>query len=152
MTGRRLSWLALAALLGVVLFVASNNDPAAPSLDARADRIAAELRCPVCQGLSVQDSDSATARSIRDDIRERLERGASDAEVREAFVDRYGEWILLRPEATGVGLVIWAVPIMAVVIAVAGLGVALRRSRAVLAARPGDHDLVARALDPDHER
>ena len=152
MTRRRVSWLALTALLGVVLFLAAQPDSRAPSLDARADRIAAELRCPVCQGLSVKDSDSATARTIREDIRDRLERGASDAEVRQAYVDRYGEWILLRPAATGVGLVIWAVPVMAVVIGAAGVGLALRRSRAAQVARPDDHELVARALDADPER
>lgn len=152
MTRRRLSWLALAALLGAVLFLAARPGTGAPSLDARADRIAGELRCPVCQGLSVKDSDSATARSIRDDIRERLEGGASDAEVRQAYVDRYGEWILLRPAATGVGLVIWAVPVIAVAVGAAGLSLAMRRSRSAQAARPDDHELVARALGAQHER
>ncbi|MBW3626598.1 MAG: cytochrome c-type biogenesis protein CcmH [Actinobacteria bacterium] len=149
MTLRRASWLAVVGLVVVALALGASPGDAPPSLEARADAIASELRCPVCQGLSVKDSDSDTARSIRDDIRERLASGASDAEVRQAYVDRFGQWILLRPPADGFGALVWVLPAMALVAAAGGLALALRRwrrSHAAAGAGPGDRQIVARAL------
>src|SRR5262245_17886752 len=63
--------------------------------------IAAQLRCVVCQNLSVADSPSEMASQMRAIIRERLAAGESPAEVQRYFVDRYGEWILLSPPRRG---------------------------------------------------
>lgn len=107
-----------------------------PALEARARAISAELRCLVCRNESIDESNAPLARDLRLLVRERLMKGDSDAEViayivhgDESFAG-YGEYVLLRPRATGMGLVLWlAGPAMLV----AGLGVAalyLRRRRA----------------------
>lgn len=101
-----------------------------PTTAERAAALAAELRCPDCQGLSVADSPTASAREIRRQIDELIADGATDDEVRAHFVGRYGEWIRLAPS----NVALWLIP-FGVVLAGAGLLGAwlLRRPRA----RPG---------------
>jgi cytochrome c-type biogenesis protein CcmH len=87
--------LALAALLVVMVL----RPDTAMTHDDLAHRIASELRCPDCQGLSVADSTSPSALEIRRQIDALVAKGRSADEVRQTFVDRYGEWILLTPSA-----------------------------------------------------
>ena len=83
------------------------------AIEAQAKVLAAELRCPVCQGLSLQDSPAELAQEMKDLIRERLRAGDSPAEVKAYFVSRYGEWVLLEPPARGFNLTVWLVPVLA---------------------------------------
>lgn len=141
-------WAAVAAVLVFTLVAAAQ--PSGPRTDAdRVSTISAELRCPVCQGLSVADSDSETARNIRTDIARRISEGQSSAEIRDAYVARYGEWILLRPERRGVTGLVWLVPPVAAAAATAGLVAVLWRWRHQRRFTPSaaDEDLVARALE-----
>lgn len=139
------SWAAVVALVMFSLVLAARPGvPASP--DDRAAAIAATLRCPVCQGLSVEDSDSQTARDLRADITRRVQAGQSDAEIRRAYVARYGEWILLRPRSEGFGAVVWAVPAVAAAGASAVLVVALQRwRRRGRPATEDDRQLIRRA-------
>jgi cytochrome c-type biogenesis protein CcmH len=94
-----------AAALGGVLALAAvavvlTLTQGAGATDAeRADALAAELRCPDCQGLSVSDSQTAAAREIRRQIDELVAAGADDDEVRAHFTSRFGQWILLAPSS-----------------------------------------------------
>ena len=81
-----------------------------PALEARASKLASELRCVVCQGLSVQDSPSPLAQQMKDLIRSQVASGWSDTEVTEYFVSKYGEWVLLEPKARGFNLVVYLLP------------------------------------------
>jgi cytochrome c-type biogenesis protein CcmH len=76
--------------------------------------LASELRCPVCQGNSIQDSPSELALQMRDVIRDQLRAGKTPDEVRAYFVDKYGEWILLAPKAEGLNLLVYFIPLAAV--------------------------------------
>ena len=76
--------------------------------------IASQLRCVVCQNLSVADSPSEMAHQMRDLIRERLAAGDRPDAVKAYFVQRYGEWVLLAPPARGLNLVLWLAPFGAV--------------------------------------
>jgi len=115
---------ALVALAALAVVVAVRPGPE-PSAAERGEALASELRCPDCQGLSVADSPTSSAREIRRQIDELLAGGASDDEVRAHFVARYGQWIRLAPSA----VLFWIVPFVALALGVALLAVRLRGSR-----------------------
>ena len=98
---------------------ATEQTPVAQSdsaLEAMTTRLASELRCPVCQGNSIQDSPSELAQQMRDLIRDQLRSGKTPDEVRAYFVDKYGEWILLAPKAEGLNLIVYLVPVAVILL------------------------------------
>ena len=127
MTPRRVALVVGLAAVAALLAVGALNllRPAATSTAEQADRIAAELRCPTCQALSVADSSSTAARQIREQIGEMLAQGRTPDEVKQHFVDRYGEWILLAPSSP----LPWLLPPVAVAVGGAALTVWLARRR-----------------------
>jgi len=104
--------------------------------------IASQLRCVVCQNLSVADSPSETANQMRGIIRERLAAGESPEQVMAYFVDKYGEWILLSPRRQGFNLLVWVAPFAAIALGLLAVALVIRRwsrrSRPALAAEPVD--------------
>jgi cytochrome c-type biogenesis protein CcmH len=112
----------------LVLAVTAAERPArgAPVSDADVQAIASQLRCVVCQNLSVADSPSEMAHQMRGLIRERLAAGDRPDQVVAYFVERYGEWVLLSPPARGLNLLLWLAPFGAVA---AGLAVVLTLAR-----------------------
>ena len=92
------------------------NQASDSALEAMTTVLASELRCPVCQGNSIQDSPSELAQQMRDLIRDQLRSGKTPDEVRAYFVDKYGEWILLSPKAEGLNLIVYIVPLIAVLV------------------------------------
>jgi cytochrome c-type biogenesis protein CcmH len=86
------------------------------ALEAMTTMLASELRCPVCQGNSIQDSPSELAQQMRDLIRDQLRAGSTPDEVRAYFVEKYGEWILLAPKAEGLNLIVYIVPFAAILL------------------------------------
>jgi cytochrome c-type biogenesis protein CcmH len=106
-----------------------------PGLEARARAISRDLRCPVCQGESIDDSNAAISRDLRLVVRERLMAGDSDAQVIDFVVSRYGEFVLFNPRATGSNLILWlAGP--GVLLLGGGLAVAYVRRRGTAAPEP----------------
>ena len=140
--------VALAAVVVAALVIGAGRSHPSRSPSARAHAIATDLRCPVCQGLSVADSPSPTAKAIYDDVRRRVDAGQSDRSIRAFYVGVYGEWILLRPEASGMGALVWALPVAALLLGAGGLALAFRRWRRqpVLAVTDEDRALVEAAL------
>lgn len=94
-------------LVGLVAVVVALAPPAPPT---RAQALAEQLRCPVCQGISVAESRSETALAMQERIREMVDAGATDAEVLDHFVTRYGSWVVLDPSRSGAGLLLWILP------------------------------------------
>lgn len=139
-------WLLLGVLVVGAVVYASWPRGGDESLDAHVSRLAREIRCVDCQGLSIADSATATARSTRADLRARIRRGESDAEIRRVYVDRYGETVLLKPASDGIGVLVWALPIAALVLGAGGLVLALRRWQREPRLTPteADEELVAR--------
>ena len=123
--------LGLVATSLVALSVTGLVRSAAPapnlSEDVQVERVAATLRCPTCQGLSVADSPSKVAQSMRDIIGEQLAAGRTPDDVRAWFVDRYGEWILLSPSSAGLGGLLWVLPGIVVAAGAVAVLVLLRR-------------------------
>ena len=101
-----------------------------PVLEERARALGAELRCLVCQNQAIDDSASPFAKDVRLLVRRRLVAGDSDEEIRAFLVERYGEFILLRPSARGFNLFLWLFPLAALAFASALLWWYYRRWRA----------------------
>jgi cytochrome c-type biogenesis protein CcmH len=116
----------LLALVALATVVALQPRPA-PAAGERGDDIARALRCPDCQGLSVADSPTRSAQEIRRQIDRLVADGATDSEVRDHFVARYGQWILLAPSAP----VVWIIPFGVVLAGAAALGAWLTARRRV---------------------
>jgi len=113
--------LALGGIVAVILL----RPGGAPTQAELAHQIAADLRCPDCQGLSVADSSSASAAEIRRQIDAQLSAGRSADQVKQSFVDRYGEWILLSPTA----LIAWLLPVGVLLAAIVILALSIGRGR-----------------------
>lgn len=134
--------LALLVALAVVGLVRSAGADGPASAAEREHEIAASLRCPTCQGLSVADSSSPLSKSMRRIIGEQVAAGRSDDQVIGYFVDRYGEWVLLSPRADGRGWLVWALPVVAVLVGLVAAGQLVRRRR------PGGEEEEAGAAEP----
>lgn len=121
-------------LLGILIFLAAplwavepDEILSDPALETRARDISAGLRCPVCQNESIDESDATVARDLRLLVRERLLAGDSDPETVDFIVARYGEFVLLRPQAGGANLILWGIGPAVLLFVLAGFFKARRR-------------------------
>lgn len=153
---RRLSRWAPLAVLGVVLVVAlavgASGGSGQSSVDDRVHRITSQIRCPVCSGETVADSAAPISQDIRTAVRQQLVAGRSDKEVLDYIVHQY-PGTALTPPTSGVGLLVWALPVVVFVAAAAGLGLTFARwrARSGVTVSEEDRQLVERARrDADH--
>jgi cytochrome c-type biogenesis protein CcmH len=128
-----------ALVLGLVLTAYAPQQAGSALLDppreARVQAMGKQLRCPMCQGLSIADSNSSAARAQMDKVRELVSAGKTDQEIRDYFTSRYGEWALLDPPASGMNLLVWVLPVLLLVFG--GLGIARAvRPRTEVAPQP----------------
>ena len=105
-----------------------------PALELRAREISTKLRCLVCQNQSIDDSDAQLAKDLRVLVRERLTAGDDDNAVVDFIVDRYGEYVLLKPRFGGHTLLLWASPFAAFAFGLLALFFLRKRSEADVAA------------------
>jgi cytochrome c-type biogenesis protein CcmH len=115
-TRRVLALLSLLVLLALAWVPAARAD----ALDDQVRAIGKELRCPVCAGETVADSNSAVAVQMRGVIRQKLEAGETPDQIKAYFVARYGAEILLTPQTSGFTLGVWIMPVVALLV---GLGI-----------------------------
>lgn len=97
------------------------------ALEAQTRAVASTLRCPVCQGESLQESPSDLARQMRDVVRDKLRAGETPDQVRAYFVSKYGEWILLEPTMTGLNVLLYVIPVLLVIGGLALVAFLVRR-------------------------
>ncbi|MGL5734091.1 MAG: cytochrome c-type biogenesis protein [Beijerinckiaceae bacterium] len=109
-----------------------------PALETRARELSAELRCLVCQNQSIDDSDAPLAKDLRVLVRERIMAGDSNAQVKAFLVQRYGDFVLLKPPLTVGTMLLWAAPAVLLLIGIA----ALARARRQLPAAPSSGALT----------
>jgi cytochrome c-type biogenesis protein CcmH len=145
---RLLGWVAMAAVLVAALAIGVTHDGGPRTPEERARNLAETVACPTCDGQSVAESDAAASRGIRTLIAERIDQGASDDAIRDELVATWGESILLTPDSSGVGGLVWVLPVAALVLALAGMGYVFWRWRGMAAvhANDADRELVDRAL------
>jgi cytochrome c-type biogenesis protein CcmH len=119
------------ALLVLIVLLAAGpvaaQPPATNVEDPRLYDIASQLRCVVCQNLSVADSPSEMASQMRTIVRERLAAGDTPEQVVQYFVDKYGEWILLKPRRAGFNWLVWLAPFVALAVGLVLFAVVVRR-------------------------
>ncbi|SMC45393.1 cytochrome c-type biogenesis protein CcmH [Primorskyibacter flagellatus] len=133
--------LCLALLAAPVWAVQPDEVLDDPALELRARELSKGLRCLVCQNESIDESNASLARDLRLLVRERLVEGDSDAEALAFIVDRYGEFVLLKPTTGGANWLLWAAgPLM--LVAALGVGVVYIRRRSHARA-PGEQGLNA---------
>lgn len=146
---RWLGYLLLVPVVAVALFVGARSGGGEdPGPARRADRIATQVRCPTCEGLSAAESEAASSVAVRQEIRRRVDAGETDEEVRAFLVGRYGRDILLTPEGTGLAALVWALPVAGLVLGGGGLAITFwrRRNRPLRTATADDRRLVDQAL------
>jgi cytochrome c-type biogenesis protein CcmH len=127
----RTALLALALALAVPAFADSNLPPAYwsdrqlpdPKQEAEAQALMAELRCLVCQGQSIADSNAELAGDMRDLVRRRIAAGQRPSEIRAWLVQRYGSWISYKPTAEPAAWPLWLAPVALLLVG----GILIRR-------------------------
>jgi cytochrome c-type biogenesis protein CcmH len=107
-----------------------------PRLEARARALSAQLRCLVCQNESIDESHADLARDLRVLVRERLQAGDSDDQIRTFLVRRYGDFILLKPPFKLETWLLWGAPLLILLTGVGIILVARRRQRCLAPANP----------------
>ena len=119
----------LLAILFAPVCIAQEAPPAAddPMLESRVRALSAELRCLVCQNESLAESNADLAVDLRNQVREMIQAGKSDAQIREFMVARYGDFVLFKPPMKASTLVLWFGPFALLIIGGALLALYLRR-------------------------
>ena len=120
----------LLAVIAAILCMAAAADPAErlanPDQEARARHIFAQVRCLVCQNESIDDSQADLAGDLRKLVRDQIESGRTDDQVRDYLISRYGEFVLLKPAFSLGNLVLWLSPVMVLLF---GLGLMILHQR-----------------------
>lgn len=109
------------ALALIETYVFSSAD-----LEARYHELSQELRCPKCQNQNIADSNAPIAQDLRKLLHQQLEQGASDAQILEHMVARYGEFVRYRPRLGGMTLALWLAPVLLLLAAFGAVVLALR--------------------------
>ena len=125
---RHVSFLVLLLALPALpaLAVIETYEFSQPSLEKRYRALSEELRCPKCQNQNIADSNAPISQDLRRLLYEQLEAGASDDEIRQYMVDRYGEFVRYRPSFSGVTVMLWVTP---VVLLLLGMAIAMMTLR-----------------------
>jgi cytochrome c-type biogenesis protein CcmH len=87
-----------------------------PALQARYEHINRELRCLVCQNQTIADSNATLAQDLRREVKEMIAAGKTDDEIREFMIARYGDFVLYRPRMTATNFLLWAAPVLLLLI------------------------------------
>jgi cytochrome c-type biogenesis protein CcmH/NrfF len=145
---RRAGWIVIAALILVSLGRAAFDDGPPRTTEEQVEAIAGTLKCPICGSQSVADSDVAASRAIRTEIARLVEEGKSPSEVRAAIGASFGDRVQLIPPASGFAGLVWILPVVVLIIALAGVSAALARWRRTprRSATEEDRSLVEQAL------
>ena len=126
---RTVSWVLLALVTIVALLVGSFDAGDSETPSERAASLAASIACPQCSGQPVSESSAPIAQVIRAEIKEQVDQGRSDSEIRAYYAEQYGQWVNLNPSASGFDSLVWIAPFLVVGIALGGLTLALSRRK-----------------------
>lgn len=120
-------WFAAFLLMVPMGAWAQDGAGAVVELDNRVFELSRQLRCPVCTSESVGDSSAAISIEMRNEIRDQIALGKTDAEILAFFQERYGDWVLLEPPREGIHLFVWILPVVGVAAGAVGLALLMNR-------------------------
>ena len=157
---RRVEWMhVLLAVLFATVATASyavieTYEFSSPVLEARYHQLSQELRCPKCQNQNIADSNAPISEDLRRLLFEKLEAGASDEEILDDLVARYGEFVRYRPSASGATLALWLTPAVLLLAGLLILMLMLRRARPATPAQlsASERERLAAMLEQERER
>jgi cytochrome c-type biogenesis protein CcmH/NrfF len=148
MTRRAVGYAAMLVVLAVTLVIGIRRADAPRTDQQRIDAIAKSLKCPVCTSESIYESRAPISLAIKEDIARDVHAGQSATQIKAQLATEFGESSLLLPPRSGIAGLVWTLPAVALVLAVAGLVIAFRRWRALAlasAATDADRELVEAA-------
>jgi cytochrome c-type biogenesis protein CcmH len=150
---RWLPWALLAVVVVTCLSVAAFGSLQAPTAQDRVTTIARTIKCPQCSSESAAESNTPAAQEIRAQIAEQVQQGRTDDEIRASFVGSY-DGVLLTTPSSGINVLVWIIPVVALALAIGFLVVVFRRwsQEPIVHATAADEALVAQALRQEHER
>lgn len=140
----RLALFSLALLAGSAGAVIETYEFSDPALQLRYQLLSSELRCPKCQNQNIADSNAPIAKDLRKLLYQQLEAGASDEEILDYMVARYGEFVRYRPSFNSATAVLWLAPALLLLAGIVILALTLRNRRARPSGTP--------ALDTEDEQ
>ena len=126
---RQVLALALLLVAGSAVAVIETYDFSDPELESRYQQLSAELRCPKCQNQNIADSNAPISQDLRKLLYQQLEQGASDQEILDYMVARYGEFVRYRPRFSGATAILWLAPALLLLAAVVVVFLSLRSRR-----------------------
>ncbi len=121
------SWIILIVAIASSLFIASKPSGSPVGLNQKVAQLSSQFRCPTCIGLNAEQSNASTARAIRHQIKIDLEHGQSPAQIKSFLLAHYGPMILMKPPTHGLSAIVWILPFVVVIGAIALITVAFRR-------------------------
>ncbi len=148
---RNIAWLALMAAIVVVVFAGIANANHGPkSDDERAYDIKKTILCPACDGQNILESNAPIATSLRALVDDLVAQGDSDDEIRDQIVSIYDDSVNAIPPATGIGSLVWVIPVAGLIVVIGGLVLSFKRWSDAAAAEvsAADRALVDRARGP----
>jgi len=128
--GQMLAALLLFAALGTALAIDAERAFDDPVLQERYENINRELRCLVCQNQTIADSNAGLASDLRREVRDLIAAGKTDDEIRDFMIERYGDFVLYRPRMSAQNFVLWAAPVLLLLVGVFAAVRVIRRRAA----------------------
>ncbi|HVN41143.1 MAG TPA: cytochrome c-type biogenesis protein [Steroidobacteraceae bacterium] len=124
--------IAAFALAFAVNALAIDTEPAFPdaALQARYEALTHELRCLVCQNETIADSNATLAGDLRREVREMIAAGKTDEEIKQFMLARYGDFVLYKPRLSGVNFLLWAAPVLLLLLGAVAAVIFIRRRTA----------------------
>lgn len=147
---RVLSWTLMAGVALSALTYGAVAEQGPQTDGERAAALAATIACPQCTGQPVSDSNAAIAEIIRTEIKVHVDSGLTDAQIRQIYVDRYGEWVDLNPSRSGLTGAVWVLPFLVIGAATGALALAFARWRKPQSEQRStteDREIIAVALN-----
>lgn len=149
------AWAIIAIVGLVVIASAASTPPREGMSQERLDSLARQLKCMQCAGENAADSRTTIAVKFREEISAQMAAGQTDDEILNFFADRYGPEVLLSPPSTGLGAVVWLLPVLLIAAAVFGLAMTFMRwrdTRVTTTVSAEDYELVTQALQSHHDQ